>query len=577
MRARASKDGLTLRVIAGTNNALLAFDLSAAKRTGCLGFTIERTNLDTGDRRWIPNMIRFPADPDRQRVTSARAPIQKFRWGDYTLEPGRRYRYRAIARYGAARDIVRLGVDAEKPGGFDLIEGGVVCDVRTEDVRSDATAVFFNRGAAASEAYVRKFGQNSPKAIPEALNWLSRGLEEAMLAFIARAEGERFTLHAAVYEFQKQSLLDALNQAKARGAAVEVVYHARKKSAEDHAKGKNETAINNAQIDFAVPRDADPQSGIMHNKFIVLLRRNAAGNVVPIGVWTGSTNWTDGAIYGQLNVGHAVYDRAVARTYERYYQLLKQNPGSAASKSQLAALTPVPQLPARANVAHGITPIFSPQSSLAMIEVYADICAGAKVLMVSAPFLLHEKIRAALDSAPAGTLRFLLADKEGSFGKNGEIEIVQRNPANKAAVATILRNPLNDFQGELLLHKESFHHAGVHIHSKIIAADPFGSDPILVTGSANFSTNSTTVNDSNSLVIRGDTAVMDIYSTEFMRMFEHYWFRYRRSEREKEAAAAGQPVETALALAENDKWSERYYKEGSEEMLDRQAFAGVVV
>ena len=62
MRARASRDGLTLRVIAGTNNALLALDLSDAKRKDCLGFTIERTDLDTGERRWIPNMLRFPSD-----------------------------------------------------------------------------------------------------------------------------------------------------------------------------------------------------------------------------------------------------------------------------------------------------------------------------------------------------------------------------------------------------------------------------------------------------------------------------------------------------------------------------------
>ena len=56
----------------------------------------------------------------------------------------------------------------------------------------------------------------------------------------------------------------------------------------------------------------------------------------------------------------------------------------------------------------------------------------------------------------------------------------------------------------------------MHIHSKIIAADPFSSDPIFVTGSANFSNNSTVVNDSNSLIIRGDTATTDIYATDFM-------------------------------------------------------------
>ncbi|HEY4847352.1 MAG TPA: phospholipase D-like domain-containing protein [Methylocella sp.] len=577
MRARASKDGLTLRLIAGTNNVLLAMDLSDAKRAGCLGFTIERTDVDTGDRRWLPNLVRFPNDPDGRNVTSARAPIQKFRWGDYTTEPGKRYRYRVIARNGSTADVLRQGVSAEKPGAFDTIPGGVMVEVRTEDSRQNETAVFFNRSAAASEAYVRRFGNNDPATIPEALVWLSRGLEEAILAFIAKTADERFALHAAVYQFQKEDLLAALQQAKARGVDVAVVYHARTKNASDKTKEKNEAAIAKAGIVFAKPRAADPPGAIMHNKFVVLLRKDTAGAARPISVWTGSTNWTDGAIYGQLNVGHAIYDATVAESYDAYFNLLSQDLDSHGMKGQVAALTPVPTAPARASVAHGVTPIFSPQANLAMIDLYADICQQAKVLFVAAPFLLHEKIRATFNEAPAGTLRFLLADKEGSFGREGEIELIQRNPANVASVATILKTPLNDFQGKLLEDTESFHHAGVHIHSKIIAADPFGADPILVTGSANFSNNSTRVNDSNSLVIRGDTAVMDIYATEFMRMFEHYWFRYRRSQEEAEAKAQGKPVDQTLTLKEEASWADKYYLEGSPEMLDRQAFAGMVV
>jgi hypothetical protein len=57
MRAKASKEGLTLRAIAGTSNVLLAMDLTDAKRAGCLGFSIERTDVETGDRRWLPNML----------------------------------------------------------------------------------------------------------------------------------------------------------------------------------------------------------------------------------------------------------------------------------------------------------------------------------------------------------------------------------------------------------------------------------------------------------------------------------------------------------------------------------------
>ena len=60
----------------------------------------------------------------------------------------------------------------------------------------------------------------------------------------------------------------------------------------------------------------------------------------------------------------------------------------------------------------------------------------------------------------------------------------------------------------------------------IIAADPFGLDPILVTGSANFSNNSTQVNDSNSLVIRGDTAVRNVRDgVDYLRSPFNYLMR----------------------------------------------------
>jgi phosphatidylserine/phosphatidylglycerophosphate/cardiolipin synthase-like enzyme len=577
MRAKASKDGLTLRVIAGTNNVLLAMDLSEAKRPNCLGFSIERTDLETGDRRWLTNMKRFRADPNEKLVTSARAPLQKFRWGDYTIEPGKRYRYRVVARFGSAADILKEGISAEKPGSFDVIDGGVTVEVRAENSREDITAVFFNRGAAASEAYFRRFGNNDPATIPDALVWLSRGLQEAILAFLAKAIDETYELHAAIYEFQKPELLQGLVQAKERGVDVKVVYHARDKGADDTTRSANEKAIADAGITFAKPRQADPQSAIMHDKFVVLLRKDGAGTAQPIGVWTGSTNWTDGGIYGQLNVGHAVYDPDVAAKYESCFDLLSQDLSEAASHKALAKLTPVP--PNRDAIEHGVTPIFSPQSDLAMIDLYAEICSKAKVLMVCAPFELHAKIRAALETVAPGTVRFLMADKEGSYGSkgNGEIDMIEGDPQNKAVVATVLKNPLNDFQGRLLEHTESFHHAGVHIHSKIIAADPFGIDPILVTGSANFSNNSTKVNDSNSLIIRGDTAVTDIYVTEFMRMFEHYWFRFKRAQVEADAAKTGKKLDDVLALSDDASWSDPFYVAGSKEMLDRQAFAGLTL
>lgn len=584
MRAKASKDGLTLRAIAGTNNVLLAMDLIEAKRQGCLGFSIERTDVDTGDRRWLPNMLRFPSDQtdaplpsdtkDKVKpgvLTTARAPLQKFRWGDYTLEPGKRYRYRAVARYEKVREIIDKGLEAEKRMVFDTIEGGVTVEVRTENNRLPAdTAVFFNRGAAASDAYVRRFGKNDPKKIPDALVWLSRGLEEALIEFIGSARDASFELHAAIYEFQKPELLAALKLADRRHVKVKVVYHAREKhDPKDHTARDNKAAIANQEIVFATPRKANPQDAIMHNKFVVLLEHGK-----PKAVWTGSTNWSEGAIYGQLNLGHAIYDPALAETYEKYFQLLHADKSAGDTKQANAKLTPVPA--DSQSVPHGITPIFSPQSSLDMIDLYAGICRQAKVLLVAAPFELHQKIREVFDSTSVDTLRFLMADTPKSFGKKGAMELMQRDPGNKATVATILRTRLNDFQGRLLEDAESFHHKGVHVHSKIIAADPFSSDPILVTGSANFSENSTIKNDSNTLVIRGDTATMDIYATEFMRMFEHYWFRAHINGATKSSKKMKTKEARLHGLKEDDTWSDHFYVPGSSEMRDRLAFAGIV-
>jgi phosphatidylserine/phosphatidylglycerophosphate/cardiolipin synthase-like enzyme len=70
-----------------------------------------------------------------------------------------------------------------------------------------------------------------------------------------------------------------------------------------------------------------------------------------------------------------------------------------------------------------------------------------------------------------------------------------------------------------------------YIHTKYMLIDPLSDDPIVITGSANFLKASTTGNDENMLIIRGDTAVADIYLTEFMRLFTHSEFRKRLGHR----------------------------------------------
>ncbi len=72
-------------------------------------------------------------------------------------------------------------------------------------------------------------------------------------------------------------------------------------------------------------------------------------------------------------------------------------------------------------------------------------------------------------------------------------------PGREVSVAVTLRNPLHAFQNRLLADTESFRHRGIHVHAKFIISGPLGDDPVIVTGSANFSANSTESNDENTL------------------------------------------------------------------------------
>lgn len=104
-----------------------------------------------------------------------------------------------------------------------------------------------------------------------------------------------------------------------------------------------------------------------------------------------------------------------------------------------------------------------------------------------------------------------------------------------------------------------------YTHTKYMLVDPLGDKPIVVTGSANFSDASTTYNDENMLVIRGDTRVADIYLGEFMRLWQHY--RYREIVNEK-GESEGKPN----FLAPDSSWTTRYFKRGTVQFAKRQMF-----
>jgi phosphatidylserine/phosphatidylglycerophosphate/cardiolipin synthase-like enzyme len=103
----------------------------------------------------------------------------------------------------------------------------------------------------------------------------------------------------------------------------------------------------------------------------------------------------------------------------------------------------------------------------------------------------------------------------------------------------------------------------LYIHDKFILIDPLGDDPIVVTGTANFSKPSQYQNDENMLVIRDNKRVADIYFGEFMRIFDHLYSRYIV----KKMKEAGTSDPNAGFLKEDwQLWVPQNFKDGPKQL-----------
>ena len=505
MRKRRSKEGVTVNAIAGTHVVTLGMDLDEARRAKCLGFAIQREDHIEDERYWMTGMKAFrETDPGLGpggRASSREQPFQGFQWADYSAKPGYDYTYTVIPLYG-------------KPAALE--EGPrVAVRVATEPEVGGTHSVFFNRGSVASQEYARRYLDTRPNKLPEeakagAYAWLSRGLLEALLAFVARA-GPDHGLRGAFYEFQWPDVLRALKAARARGVDVKVVYD----GIHGSTKRKNEAAIEACGVKgLCRPRTTGK---LMHNKFLVLTRRDK-----PVAVWTGSTNLTENGIFGHLNCGHIVEDEGVARQYLDYWEELATNPELDEEKRWMAEHNPNPP----EQWSSDMTAVFSPHAGNDILDWYRDIAAGAEqALFMTFAFGMDGRFQDVYRRED-DVLRIALMDKAGSGsglakGKR-QIGAIRKRPNVLVAIGN--RIATNSFD-RWLAERGGLTSNVQWVHTKFMLVDPLSKRPTVVAGSANFSEPSTSTNNENMLVIRGDTRAADIYLGEYMRLYNHYAFR----------------------------------------------------
>jgi phosphatidylserine/phosphatidylglycerophosphate/cardiolipin synthase-like enzyme len=512
MRITKTTHGLGVHAVAGTYVVMFGFDLPEADCNGLLGFSIHRTDHTENEAGFLEAMKAFtatdPGFPAGSLYSTKDQLIQSFQWADYSAKPGHDYTYTITAKKGTPEN---LAPHAE-----------TIVDVTTESPESGDHDVYFNRGVAGSQAYVRRFGDKAPDKVAnnKAFEWLSRGLNEALEAYIRSCVPGTDALRIAAYEFNYDKFLDVVKEVLDSGVDIQIVYDARK----DNPKLRNIAAVQAKGLDGANVsfRRTQPKSYISHNKFIVRLR-----NGQPQSVWTGGTNFSEGGIYGHSNVAHVIEEASIAQMYLDYWNALAQDPPSSSLKQSVDAISPLPA----GQPPPGTTVVFSPRKNLDALNWYADLAINATDgLFMTFAFGMNDIFKNVYENNVA-PIRFALMEKKTRSMKAGpekdaeeqKIQNLRNMPENVFAIGNFIRT--NAIDGWLKERLTGLNTNVRYIHNKFMLIDPLTDDPVVVAGSANFSDASTRNNDENMIIVRGNTRVADIYLGEFMRLYSHHAFR----------------------------------------------------
>jgi len=426
--------------------------------------------------------------------------------------------------------------------------------------------VFVNRGVTAAMAYLSRFKNQHPSEVGRAAyQWLSRGLKESLLGFIAAADpGD--ALHVAIYEFFDHEVARAFRDAVDRRVDVRIVHDAK--------PGKRSTAENEEVIhhfgleEFRVKRTT---VNISHNKIVIRLVNGVAREV-----WTGSANFSENAFNYQTNVALIVRDPNAVQHFEDYFQALTHNPSKADSKLTNREIMD------QANVIaerFADKTFFSPIRKKEILEASVELIRSAgSAVLISAPFGVDKTMIEALHANSDDIIEYGLVNATA----RKKIKQLQRRNTR-----FFTPNRLKTYMGRSWDAKAF----GAHkIHAKTIVIDPWSDNPRVLIGSANFSKASCSDNDENALLITGNKRLSSIIATEFMRMYDHYKSRYyidrfnyknkaikKENKQRKAQGLDPKPLKKMDIHLKNDKsWSRTAFDSGSasHKFRDRIVFAG---
>ena len=549
----------------------------------CRGFTVRR--LLNGTESYLHGFVGFSDDDKFDPANPWKFPLQRYMWWDYGVKPGDRVQYSVVPVVGKNRNNLTL----DGAEGSALTAEMVITGQVTQHI-----SAYFNKGIVAAQWVARALaaiGKNAKIAdiIADPNNplriALSGLLRQKILSLLQDTKSKDGEVYAALYELNDPELLAGLT---AFGKKCHLVLANGAFKPPDNDENKKVRADLKNEVDLHDRLVGKPH--FAHNKFVVFCDASGA----PERVLTGSTNWTMTGLCTQANNGLIVDDPDVAEYFLDEWNHIKDAgngyPDVFAHFNSTSKTFPLDD--------GNITQWFVPTTDAQDLEFARKLISAAKDGIL---FLFFNPGVFAGPDKPEKQwtlLQNILVrdhdDKRPDFDPNLYIRgvvnqeiagLTSEDPGRKTKRAVLdpaeLANPVTLFSGakqppQRLRYdsmvpkniKDAFHNweteilgSGVHIHSKVIVLDPFGANPVVMTGSHNLGYKASHENDDNLMILQGNAPLAAAYAANIIAIYQTYrWNAYVEAHR--------QDAQVWHGLVDSDEWQDSYLDKSRDDLKE---------
>jgi phosphatidylserine/phosphatidylglycerophosphate/cardiolipin synthase-like enzyme len=558
-----------LKVYVNEDDALLFWSIPAPIPQ-CRGFAVARQRVDPKGKKtedFLLNRMGFEdelvnAKPEAGQAAVVKPstvwPFQRFSWTDHDVNTGDTVSYQVTP------------VRRNSAGKLELLEPNASDWSPQKTLGSAAKGpfkAFFNRGFVISQFMthyladrklsLQEFKQTISDADDKTIRqFLSGDLRLALLKELKTALEEKTDIFAVLFELSDDELTNALCALKQHAHVVlangSITAAKGEGSQAARKRDENETArkrLIDAGVDVETTNRFTAPGPLGHNKFLV--RTDKQGK--PLTAWTGSTNWSPTGLCTQVNNGLLIEDPDVAQVFlEQWHRL--RDAGSDFPKSLIAANSKPKPIGDDTPGNVRSTVWFTRTSKGVDLDALNDEVKQAREGILFLMFMpgstgLFSTV-AARSAEPNLYVRGVVSELPNGRGDESTVDVNLINGENHTPFHLDIiqpegiQHPFANFAAEVT-HKQFLGSIGhAIIHSKVVVIDPFSANPVVITGSHNFSASASTKNDENFIIIKGDHDLAEAYAVNILGAYAHY--RWRTFLTQTKTPFNG--------LKDNDKW-----------------------